>query len=594
MHRARWLLATAVGVLVMAPAAHAATATIDGTPLNITASDRGSIQVTFDGSATSEFTPQPSEPAYAGLTAAVGAPAANSLTVFSYTAGGGNLFTAASPAPTVAGNGSAATPFVITANFNAISPSGSPMLHIAEQITYVNGSSDVSVSYTITNTVPFGSTAIPLHGRFFESADLFVAGNDSGIGTFAASPVRQVGGVNPLGTGAVSLVEVTPWTHYQEGSYPTIQNIINSALASPPTFNDTVNPAVVDNAAGVQWDLASLAQGSSVGESVNWRFKRTSPLQLVAAQPTRAAGQIATVNVSARNADDTPNPGRQVRYAITGANPNTGMVTTAADGSAAISWAGGNIGTDTLTAFVDLNGDGLRDVNSEPQATATIVWTAPLPPVPGKSVVVKVVSGTVTIKYPPGYTPRAGSPRAAGFVPFTGAANIPVGSQLDTSKGRVALTSAADTGGVKTQTSDFYKGIFQVKQSVPKKKPSKPVALITDLVMKGQIARSQCAPLKGARSAAVDARKKKKGPKSVLGKLWGSGKGKFRTDGRYSSATVRGTIWLVEDRCDGTLTQVKRGVVSVRDIKRKKTVKVRAGHSYLASAVTSKSRRKKK
>ncbi len=63
--------------------------------------------------------------------------------------------------------------------------------------------------------------------------------------------------------------------------------------------------------------------------------------------------------------------------------------------------------------------------------------------------------------------------------------------------------------------------------------------------MKGQIARSQCAPLKGARSAAADAKKKKKGPKSVLGKLWGSGKGKFRTSGKYSSATVRGTIWLV-------------------------------------------------
>ena len=593
MHRARWLLATAVGVLVMAPAAHAATATIDGTPLNITASDRGSIQVTFDGSATSEFTPQPSEPAYAGLTAAVGAPAANSLTVFSYTAGGGNLFTAASPAPTVAGDGSAATPFVITASFNAITPSGAPMLHIAEQILYVNGSSDVSVSYTITNTVPSGTTAIPLHGRFFESADLFVAGNDSGIGTFAASPVRQVGGVNPLGTGAVSLVEVTPWTHYQEGGYPTIQNIINSALASPPTFNDTVDPAVVDNAAGVQWDLASLAQGSSVGESVNWRFMRTSPLELVAAQPTRAAGQIATVNVSARNADGTPNPGRQVRYAITGANPNTGAVTTGADGSAAISWAGGNIGTDTLTAFVDLNGDGRRDVNSEPQATATIVWTAPLPPVPGKSVVVQVRSGTVLVKYPAGYTPRATSP-SSGFVPFTGAANIPVGSQLDTSKGRVALTSAADTGGAKTQTSDFYDGIFQIKQTVPQKKPKKAKALITDLVMKGQIARSQCAPLKGARSAAAAAAKKKKGPKSVLGKLWGNGKGKFRTDGKYSSATVRGTIWLVEDRCDGTVTQVKRGVVSVRDIKRKKTVKVKAGHSYLASAVTSKSRRKKK
>ena len=131
---------------------------------------------------------------------------------------------------------------------------------------------------------------------------------------------------------------------------------------------------------------------------------------------------------------------------------------------------------------------------------------------PGKSVVVKVVSGTVLIKYPAAATRRARRRRAKGFVPFKGAANIPVGSQLDTSKGRVALTSAADTGGAKTQTSDFYQGIFQVKQTVPKKKPKKPKALITDLVMKGQIARSQCAPLKGARAAAADAAKKKKGP----------------------------------------------------------------------------------
>ena len=119
---------------------------------------------------------------------------------------------------------------------------------------------------------------------------------------------------------------------------------------------------------------------------------------------------------------------------------------------------------------------------------------------------------------------------------------------------------------------------------MPKKKPAKPTALVTDLVMKGQISRSQCAPLKGARAAAVDAKKKKKGPKAVLGKLWGNGKGKFRTDGKYSSATVRGTIWLVQDECDGTLTRVKRGTVQVRDIKRRKTITVKAGHTYLARA----------
>ena len=51
-----------------------------------------------------------------------------------------------------------------------------------------------------------------------------------------------------------------------------------------------------------------------------------------------------------------------------------------------------------------------------------------------------------------------------------------MGSQIDTTKGRVALTSAADTAGKKTQTADFYDGIFQVKQAVPKKKPKKAAA----------------------------------------------------------------------------------------------------------------------
>jgi Bacterial Ig-like domain len=202
------------------------------------------------------------------------------------------------------------------------------------------------------------------------------------------------------------------------------------------------------------------------------------------------------------------------------------------------------------------------------------------PPVPGKSVQVRVVSGDVYIKLPKGASGRAAGP-PAGFVPLKGAANIPVGSQLDTEDGRVALTSAADTGGAKVQTSDFYQGIFEVKQRVPKKKPKKPAALITDLVLKGQLPSSQCAPLKGAQAATAN---KKKGPKSVLGQLWGNGKGKFRTSGKYSSATVRGTIWLVQDLCEGTLTKVTRGTVQVRDLKRHKTVTVKAGHSYLARA----------
>jgi VCBS repeat protein len=237
-------------------------------------------------------------------------------------------------------------------------------------------------------------------------------------------------------------------------------------------------------------------------------------------------------------------------------------------------------------AAADFNGDGKPDLavsddtanalavllnTTAPAAPAPApVGAAPAPPVPGKSVVVKVVSGKVRIKRP-----------GQGYVALTDPANIPVGSLVDTRKGRVALTSAVDTAGKQVQTAQFYDGIFQIRQSIPKKTPKKPRALITELVLRGETSRSQCAPVKRTRSAAVD---KKKGPKGVLGKLWGNGKGKFRTTGKYSSATVRGTIWLTQDECDGTLTRVRRGVVSVADFKRHKTLNVKAGHTYLARA----------
>jgi hypothetical protein len=45
-----------------------------------------------------------------------------------------------------------------------------------------------------------------------------------------------------------------------------------------------------------------------------------------------------------------------------------------------------------------------------------------------------------------------------------------------------------------------------------------------------------------------------------------------------------GMRWETIDRCDGTVTKVTRGRVAVRDFRRKKTVIVRAGKSYLAKA----------
>jgi ferric-dicitrate binding protein FerR (iron transport regulator) len=83
--------------------------------------------------------------------------------------------------------------------------------------------------------------------------------------------------------------------------------------------------------------------------------------------------------------------------------------------------------------------------------------------------------------------------------------------------------------------------------------------------------------VKGKKATIAAKRKKKR-------RLWGDGSGRFRTEGEYSSATVRGTKWLVEDRCKTTLTRVTKGSVTVRDFVKKKTVVVRKGKRYIARA----------
>ena len=162
------------------------------------------------------------------------------------------------------------------------------------------------------------------------------------------------------------------------------------------------------------------------------------------------------------------------------------------------------------------------------------------------------MSGTVKIK-------RPGRKR---FVTLTAEAQIPVGSSIDTRRGRIAITAAQGAG--KTASADFYDGLFKLTQA----KRSK----LTSLTLTERLS----CPRKGSASAAAKKKKKRR--------LWGDGSGKFRTKGKHSAATVVGTKWLVEDRCKSTLTRVVRGRVKVRDFAKKKTVTVRAGKRYTARA----------
>jgi hypothetical protein len=167
-----------------------------------------------------------------------------------------------------------------------------------------------------------------------------------------------------------------------------------------------------------------------------------------------------------------------------------------------------------------------------------------------------VVNKTVVVT--PERTVKVKLPNSTTFVTLTSTDDIPVGTIVDTKVGAVTLTSIPREGAA-PQTAKFYDGIFKVAQS----------GGITTLTLVEPLA--PCG--KGARTSA-------KKPKTR--RLWGSGKGNFRTTGNYSAATIRGTKWLVQDSCSGTLTKVAAGVVSVRDKVRRKTVVRRAGQQYLA------------
>ena len=77
----------------------------------------------------------------------------------------------------------------------------------------------------------------------------------------------------------------------------------------------------------------------------------------------------------------------------------------------------------------------------------------------------------------------------------------------------------------------------------------------------------------------------KKAKKAKTRKLWGEGKGKFRTRGQYSAATIRGTKWFLQDTCTSTITKVKEGVVEVRDEVKKRTIVLLRGEGTMPGQV---------
>jgi hypothetical protein len=174
------------------------------------------------------------------------------------------------------------------------------------------------------------------------------------------------------------------------------------------------------------------------------------------------------------------------------------------------------------------------------------------PPAFGKTVDLSPVTGDVQVE-PPG---------SSTFDKLTGARQVPVGSVVDASAGVVKLSVARGASG-QLDSGDFQGGVFEIRQD-----PAEPD--VTELRIRND----------EKRRAACGGKPSKR----LFGRLLGDAEGRFRTRGEHSTATVRGTAWGVRNRCDGTLTIVRRGTVVVTDLARHKSVVVHAGHSFLVHA----------
>ena len=210
------------------------------------------------------------------------------------------------------------------------------------------------------------------------------------------------------------------------------------------------------------------------------------------------------------------------------------------------------------------------DAGAAPTADTPAVTLPPATtPDLGKTVNLEAAAGTVRVKLP-------GTDR---YVDLSDASTLPVGTIVDTNDGSVTLTT--DLPGGQTQSGTFGGGKFSVSQPANE-------SGMTDIVLRGgwfqacipagesaPVAKRKAVPT--ARAATAAGRKRK-----PVRSLWSKDRGgKFRTHGKTSITTVRGTSWVTEDRCEGTVTRVTDGAVDVKARRSGKVTRVKAGQSLL-------------
>lgn len=245
---------------------------------------------------------------------------------------------------------------------------------------------------------------------------------------------------------------------------------------------------------------------------------------------------------------------------VTGADELDGTLTGTLSGSALTLTETDGSYTAHFSVTIAPDGQSWSGTLSDSNGTSGIETAIlQVPPAVAQSGDVVPVSGTVLVRAPGQQT----------FQPLTSSTSIPMGSLVDATKGTAGVTVAVPGGA--TQSGNFYDGEFAISQAAS--------GITTEKLAGGDFAGCPAGKTTRLASSATAAKKRK----TVVRELWGNAHGDFKTSGRAGAAAVLGTIWLTEDRCDGTLFKAVKDAVTVTDFAHPahKHV-VRQGHSYFA------------
>jgi streptogramin lyase len=367
----------------------------------------------------------------------------------------------------------------------------------------------------------------------------FEYGMDASYGSATASAPAGSGSA-PV-TVTASLGALTPGTTYHfrvaasgSGGLVYGPDVAFTTRAPSPSISNLAADAVAETSAELNADV------NPNGQATTYRFEYGTDTSYGRTTAIASAGSGTTAVTAAKSvAGLTP-----------GASYHFRVVATSAAGT---SYGSDAVFTTSAPSAMTAPVTSPPDA-SAPQPPAT--GTAPKPLI-GKALVADAVTGTVKVKL-------AG---AAKWSTLTPGALVPFGTEIDASRGGLTFDTALPSGAA--QTARMWGGTALMRQAANG---------MVDVYLAGP----QLSCAKRARSSAVLSRvaKSKKKPADKL--IWVKDKhGRFRSHGQNSVATVRGTLWLTKETCAGTLTRVKEGAVAVRDLRRQRTVVVRAGHSYL-------------